>query len=217
MSKIDPLLTTTEMAQLYNRSIRTINYWRHKEGIPSTGNGWGQNYTTRPFDRLTKSKVKIPIVDTTNWNSKEWLTEMYTNQKYGIKIIARMVNRSYFFVRRKLLYYEITLRSHYEATKPKNKCYSKEWLEDYYVFQNFPIEKVAKLAGVTPYTIYSWLSNFKIEIRDRYEAMAGERNPNYGNGKIYIKNAVHKAQAQPTINNEDAQGRSISPELQVQA
>jgi hypothetical protein len=185
MSKIDPLLTTTEMAQLHNRSMRTINYWRHKEGTPSTGNGWGQKYPKRPFDRLSKNKIIIPETDTTSWNSKEWLTEMYTNRKLGIKIISKMVNRSYFFVRRKILYYGIQLRSHYEATKPKNKCYSREWLEDYYVLQGFPIEKVAELAGVTPYTIYSWLSNFKIEIRDRYESAAGERNRYYG--KSFMK------------------------------
>jgi hypothetical protein len=177
MEKLDPYLTTLENAQFHGKSIRTITRWRHANDEPSKGQGWGNHYAVRPFDRKTKKqKTKIETcLDPIVWNTQEWLYDMYVTKRYGIWLISKMIKRSYLATRLKLIKFKIPIRSHHEATKSTHPCCNAEWLEDNYVFQGMSLRKCADLAEVTPYTIYSWLVYYKFEIRDRYDANMGKQ------------------------------------------
>ncbi len=177
MSKIDPYLTTIENAQLHGKSIKTITRWRSAEELPNTGNGWGNHYPSRPFNRKTKKpKTQIEhFPDPKVWNTKEWFTEMYINKRFGIWLISKMIKRSYLATRLKLQKYKIPIRNHHEATKSQHPCCDFQWLEDNYVLQKMSLKRCADIAGVSPYTIYTWLVYYKIEIRDKHDCKMGRK------------------------------------------
>jgi len=172
---IDPLLKTSELAQVYGRSMRTITTWRHIINKPSKGWGWGSNLPECPFKNYPKPKSRkfIPseIVPKEVWfNNPAWWYEMYTVRGYGSGEIATMINRYYIKTRFYLLKYGIKLRTHHEATRSKNPYCNPEWLEEMYIINQYTMEKIAEIAGVTDHAIYYWLVNFGFPIRDINEA-----------------------------------------------
>jgi hypothetical protein len=191
MKTIYDYCKTSEVAILEGLSIRGIQRRRKKEGIFSKGNGWGGNHEKRPFDSIkvppNKINDRLPrITDRKVWDNAEWFHEMYVVNRYGIYLISKMICRDMFIVRRKLKRYGIKTRSYDEVVCSKNKCCTCEWLEENYVILGYTIRKCAQMAAVNNYTIIAWLTKFGIKIRDKYEAVAGERSANYGKKKIHI-------------------------------
>lgn len=179
--KRNKYLTTMELAQKVGVSTITIQKWKRRLGLLDEGDGWGSNLKKRPFKGVKPPrKYDGPVVPMEVWNNEKWMRKMYEEKGYGIRTIARMINRDVARVRHKLIRFGIPIRSFHEATKSKNKCCNRKWLEENYVAQGLPIEKCAEIAGVCPYTIYNWLVKFCIPMRDKYDCSAGERNPNYG-------------------------------------
>lgn len=178
----NPELTTYELASLANRSASTIRNWKRKCGIKAGQAGWGSKREEIPFTRQPEYKKKEieRVDDPTDWDNEAWFRQQYEGNGYGIPTVARMIGRSIALVKGRLEKYGIQTRSHAEAVKSKNPCYKKEWLEDRYIKQRWSLAKCAEEAGVVPYTIYNWLIGFNFEIRDIYEAMAGDRNPFHG-------------------------------------
>lgn len=174
-------LSTTELAQIAGKSVRTIRLWRARCGIVSNGNGWGQQYASRPFKGVSNKRQALPIVtNRKEWDTKEWFWQKYVVDGFGAPTIARIINRDERIVWHKLHVYGIPIREYAVAASSKNKCCTREWLEEHYEIYGFPLHKCADLAGVTAQTICNWLARFNIHIRDRYEAQAGERHRDYG-------------------------------------
>ena len=175
-------MTTYELARLANRSASTIRNWKRKCDIKAAETKWGSNRESTPFiNKPAYKKRKIDLVrDPEIWDNEDWFRQQYEDKRFGIPIISRMINRSIPLVRGRLKKYGIETRTHHDSVKSTNTCCNKDWLEEYYIKKGWPIAKCAQEAGVVPYTIYNWLIKFQFEIRDIYEAMAGERNPFHG-------------------------------------
>lgn len=172
-------LQSSEIARLTGRSIKQVNEWRRKAGKTSVCT-WGTNQKKRPFIGTKPSKVVVPIVtDPIIWDNAEWFREQYETKQYGMPLIARMIQRKTCIVYNRLKKYGIPTRGLSSITS-KNPCCDYKWLDENYVIQEFSLRKCAKLANVNPYTIINWLTKFGIHIRDKYEAMSGDRNAFYG-------------------------------------
>lgn len=185
MKTIYDYCKTSEVAILEGLSIRGIQERRRNKGIFSKGNGWGGNHKERPFESIkvppNKINDRLPrITDRNIWDNAAWFHEMYIVNRYGIYLISEMIDRDMFIVRRKLKRYGIKTRSIEEAVRSKNKCCTYEWLEEHYIILGYSILKCAEIADVNGYTIIAWLTKFGIKIRDKYEALAGERSVRYG-------------------------------------
>lgn len=188
MKTIYDYCKTSEVAILEGLSIRGIQERRRNKGIFSKGNGWGGNHKERPFESIkvppNKINDRLPrITDRNIWDNAAWFHEMYIVNRYGIYLISEMIDRDIFIVRRKLKRYGIKTRSVEEAVRSKNKCCTYEWLEEHYIILGYSILKCAEIADVNGYTIIAWLTKFGIKVRDKYEALAGDRSVKYGSKK----------------------------------
>jgi hypothetical protein len=172
-------LKSSELAQLEGKCIKSINRSFNKNGIPQTNRGWGNGQTKRPFTGGTPKSDLPRIDDPKIWDNKEWFVEMCYNKGYGLRKIARITNRHRQTI--KLYFRRYGIKPHHRPTSISfNPCCTYKWLEDHYVLQGLTLRRCANLANVNPYSIYNWLVRFGIHIRDIHEAMAGDRNPNYG-------------------------------------
>lgn len=168
-------MTNSEMAQLVNISSRTIRYWKKKCNIKDK----------MPHFFIIRKGPKKPyvqVLDQKVWDNHEWFNEQYIINDIGIRTLSKMINKDFHFIWNRLRRYNI-------KTKPRssqNPCCTFEWCDEHYNIYGYSIRKCAKLAGIHPYTFVDWLIKFKIHIRDKYEAEAGERSPLYGTGKQEI-------------------------------
>jgi len=154
--------TTLELRLKYNIPTSTLNTWRRRVNR--------QKDRPKPFKNYIKETVKVEkILDPKIWDNGPWFKEMYVKRKIGAYVIARMINRSAIIVYRRLKRYGIELRSHKEALKPRSKYYNKQWLWENYIYHHKPIKQIVKETGVSYYTIYNWLAEFGIPIRDNAE------------------------------------------------
>jgi transposase-like protein len=165
---------------LAGTSTTTIKEWRRKCGIKAPNNGWGSNQPTRPFVG-TKLEPKVyEIVPKEIWDNPGWFYQKYVVEELGVHALAKMIDRDIKIVLSRLKRFGIQTRTTQEAVKSKNKCCTREWLEEHYVIYGYSLRKCAELAGVNRYTIYNWLVKYNIYIRDRYDAVSGELGPSYG-------------------------------------
>jgi hypothetical protein len=189
----NPYLSTYELAMVAGKSPSTIRNWKRKCGLELKQSPFpkGREYSRR--------EVEI-VQDQGIWDIKEWFSQKYTVEGYGIPTIAKMIGKSVSLVAARLKKYDIATRPHSEAVRSSNEYCNEEWLYSHYAIRDQYVEwctrnakpvsqdggkalslaKCAKIAGVVPYTIYNWLVHFKIPMRDINEAMAGEGNPFYG-------------------------------------
>lgn len=190
-------LTIYEIAIKLGKSPSTIRNWRRKTGL-------SKEY---PFkDRPKVRAQNLPKVnDQDVWDNGEWFEEYYTNKKYGIATIAKIISRSPRLVALRLGKYGIETRSHSQAVRSTNPCAEAEWLVFHYSTRDeyvawakstgvkpdpeggkcWSLKKCSEFAGVVPATIYNWLvrvnnEGLEINIRDLNESVAGVRNPFYG-------------------------------------
>lgn len=158
------MLTTHELVSILGVSPATVRKWKRECGIELDPADIPKDW------KWKKSKKKVKQVPREIWNTREWFLEHYIKRGLGAYTIAKMINRSMVLVIYKLHKFKIPIRSHAEAVSSKNKYCSKEWLEENFVRKGIGRETLAKMAGVSEYTILYWLAKFKIPIRDRYEA-----------------------------------------------
>ena len=166
-------LTTIEIAQLEGVSAETVNDWRRACGVVSKGNGWGSNKAERPFKGVYPQKRELPKIDDPKiWNNREWLYNAYVIKGLGYLSICKMVGRQRETIKDKLKKWGIPTRTLFQASRSKNPFCNPAWLEEHYITLGLSLGKCAELANVNPYTIYNWLVNFNIPIRDKYESAA---------------------------------------------
>jgi hypothetical protein len=166
-------LTNMELAQLAGVCVKTIERNKLKLGLR-------EKHTPHWCRPHKTDKIPVEVVPPSVWNNKEWFQEMYVRRELGSWTIGRMINRDHARVRQKLRQFGIPVRPYNEATRSKHPCCTREWLEEHYEVYGHTLDECAELAGVNQYTIYNWLVQFCMPIRDRYECLAGERSPFYG-------------------------------------
>lgn len=86
--------------------------------------------------------------------TKDLLVELYVNQGLSINKIAKRINRSYNYVKKKVESHSLSqVKDHLD----------KEWLYHHYIVKNMSTIEVAELAGVTNPTVASALRRFGIK------------------------------------------------------
>lgn len=168
-------LKTSEIAQAVGKPMRAISKIKKKNGISSP--------QPKPFKGTRQSPPKqYDTVDKSVWDNYTWLNFMYNEAGFGTELIARVAN-----VNKRVIFFKYYK---YKITPRKIKSYSrhpyctKEWIDEKYNIEGRSCSECARLAGVNMYTMYSWLVKYGYEIRDIYEAQAGERSPWYGISRI---------------------------------
>jgi len=191
-------LTVYEIAIQLDKSPSTIRTWRKKLGLSQ-----GNPFKSQPQGR--QKKATPSVTDPEIWDNAEWFEEQYYKKKLGIITISKIINKSPRLVVLRFKKYGIESRQHNEAVRSCHPCSKASWLyyhygtkEEYVQWAKendlepdkdggkaLSLKRCAEAAGVVPATIYNWLVRIKrdgcaINMRDPYEAVAGERNPFYG-------------------------------------
>jgi hypothetical protein len=204
-------LTTGELGVLCNRSNQTIRHWKHLITFEMDNNPFKKNHATA-------KRVELECVtDPKIWNNREWFYDQYVVKKRGKRMIARIIQRSGIHVYNKLKEFKIEIRKFRDVVRSNNPHCSEAWLYYHYATREEYLEwcaetntipdtsggkgwglvACAKAAGVVPYTIFNWLTKFKMHIRDLGTAAIN------GHQKLNKKNAEHllgKTESQhPTI------------------
>jgi DNA-binding transcriptional regulator YiaG len=168
-------LTSSELAYMLEVAPCSIREWREKLGVECLVK------VNTSFMRKWNTGKEYPLIeDPKIWDNKEWFSEQYEEKELGRRVIAKMINKTPLFVLTRLRKYEIQTRDVKEASKSKNPCCTREWLEEHYERQGLSQRKCAKLAGVNPQTIVNWLVKFGMSVRNHSQSLSGERNPSYG-------------------------------------
>lgn len=147
---------THEIACKYSIPISTVRYWKQKVGIKS------QESSLTKLKTRYKAKEYEKVTDPEIWDNPEWFKKMYEENGYGAVIISKIIEKSRSTVYNRLIRYEIKIRNVDEAKKSKNVLCNKEWLIENYLKKHIPKYKLAKIAGVSEYTISNWLIKFGI-------------------------------------------------------
>lgn len=158
--------TLLEIALKYKIKPVYLKRWRVFAGIKSN---------TEQSNFLRSHKNKKPPIERVNdqaiWDNKEWFVDAYS--KHGIIVISRIIGRTIRTVQKRLARYGITTNSHHDSVKSKNPCNTREWIVEHYRVMG--IKKMAKLAGVSIYTIYDWMINYDIYPNTRHKSSAQKR------------------------------------------
>ncbi len=183
-------LSTSDLALLAGKSVTTIRRWKRKYGFNSDRPSFMTQY--RCPKRATADH------DTTNWDTKDWLYQKYIVEGLGITAIGNLVGKAAWSISVRLKRHGIPIQ-YQSRNKSQNPFCNKPWLAYHYCGRRAYLEwceeaeevpdecgglglslgKCAEIAGVSPYTIYNWLSKFSIYIRSKEEARAAARNPEY--------------------------------------
>jgi hypothetical protein len=155
-----------ELVLKYGIKPSTLKGIRAKAGIKSDTK---QSNFLRSHKPKTSERVLPSVTDRAIWDNKEWLTE--TNKKYGIVAIAKITGKYVWDIQRRFKKYNIRAIPLAERLK-KNKYDTDEWINDSYFVKNLQIETMAKIAGVSIYTIYDWLVARNIYPRDLHTSNA---------------------------------------------
>ena len=183
--------STYDLCRMIGRSASTIRNWRRNCGLPSKPSPFAN------MARPVKPKEEVEALPPEVWDNVEWFRQAYTDKKWGIPTIARQIGHGVAFVSSRLKRYNIQTRKHADSCASKNECCSEQWLMENYATKQqylewaqnkgiepsvecgrgYSIRKCARVAGVTPYTVYNWLAKFKISTRNIHDAMRGDLNP----------------------------------------
>lgn len=147
---------THEIACRYGIPISTVRYWKQKAGIKSKKSDLTKlktRYKAKEYEKVTDPEI---------WDNPKWFKKMYGENKYGAVIISKIIGKSRSTVYNRLMRYEIEIRDIDESKKSKNELCNKEWLVENYLKKHIPKYKLAKIAGVSEYTISNWLIKFGI-------------------------------------------------------
>lgn len=161
--------TTFEISLKTKIPADVLRKWRVKANIKSETE---QSEFFRAHRNRKKTKL-VKVTDPAIWDNKEWFVEAYS--KHGIITISKIIGRASRTVLKRFKKYGIETKSWSESVKSKNPCNNVTWIVDHYYYQKTGIKKMAKLAGVSVYTMYDWFVNFNIYPRTRHKASALKR------------------------------------------
>jgi len=111
-----------------------------------------------------------PIVNTENWDSKEWLESIYP--KYSVRAIARAVGVDKNTVSKKIKKYGIKIVDNNYAKRSKNPYCNKSWIYENYIVNRKTIRECSDIAGISPRSFLQWLVRFEIPLRNNQERFA---------------------------------------------
>ena len=174
-----PYLTTNDHAQVAGKSRWFVRSLRKKAGL-----------TKKPPKTIPKPKQqkKITNIDTTNWDTKEWLERAL--KLYPQAQIAKAVNRDRKTIRARMKKWGIEPKSLKEITKPTNPCCNKEWVYNHYVEKELSQQQCADLAGTSLQNFANWLVRFEIQVRHRGQLPATP---------FWVRKLVYDLEQQPVV------------------
>jgi hypothetical protein len=151
-------LAPNDHARIAGVCLKTIQRWQDIAGMPRARRrrppGWRR---PRPV-----------LVAPADWGKGTWLEDRYA-EGYGIRVIARAVNRSYTATRRQLRRRGVVFYPTREAVRSRHPCCNRGWLLEHYVVERLSLTHCARLAGASTYTLTSWLHIFEIRVRSNSE------------------------------------------------
>lgn len=119
-----------------------------------------KKYRMKSMPRKFKGELPIDLPRT-----KEGLEKLF--QKYGTHKLAKLSGYSTVLIWRLRNKYDVVNCKRDKFLARPNECNDQEWLEEHYIKQKLSLRQCAKIAGVTPMTIRSWLISHKIVPRPR--------------------------------------------------
>jgi len=150
---VDEKMGTYKIAERLGANATSVFKWLRENGIE-----------TREPPRLPEGFVKP---------TRDELERFYVNERISVEKISKKLGVSHFTVCNWLREYDIEIRDSSEAKLPEGIIKpKKQELEIMYVNEKMSAEKMGKRLGVGTTTIYSWLRENEIEIRDISEAMS---------------------------------------------
>jgi len=149
-------LQTTEIAIIIRKSLKTAQTYRRYNGQSMPKPEAFSNYSP---------KRNYPKVPEKVWRNKTWFAFMVNEAGFGFNIISKIIDRSNF--RTKGIASEFGIKSK-NTSESLNPYCNKEWLEDKYVTEGLTLRQCARIAGVNPYTMYTWLAKYGIEVRSNF-------------------------------------------------
>jgi hypothetical protein len=152
--------STNDLAQVLSLSSRYIRRLKSRTDICRT-----RGRKTSPQTIKTPLDMELEP----GWDCEEWWRRQY--QLHGVYILSRISHFSVKTVRRRLSKYNIKT-----GVRSTNSCRNYEWLHKHYVELDQNVVTCAKLAGVSPDTITTWLNNFKIQVKTRNAPKVQARN-----------------------------------------
>ncbi len=150
---VDEKMSTYKIAERLGANATSVFKWLRKNGIE-----------TREPPRLPEGFVKP---------TRDELEKFYVNERISVEEISKKLGVSHFTLCNWLREYDIEIRDSSEAKLPEGIIKpKKQELERMYVDEKMSAEKMGKRLGVGTTTIYNWLKENDIEIRDISEALS---------------------------------------------
>ena len=149
--------STNDLAMILGLCPSTIRIHKRYAGIKRANASHN-----KPENPSIHTHIDLPE----DWDTPEWWRANYP--RYGTYILRRATGLSYRTVRRRIQKHCGPLRSHREAAGSMHPCYTKEWLQEYYVDQGLSQKRCGAIAGVSDSTIRDWLVHLGFQVRSRY-------------------------------------------------
>lgn len=147
-------LPYTKLAAISQRSIPWIYKLCRRYGFKKRG------HTKPPPSRVCHKRKELEF---TPEPTDQWIKEKF-QQGYKIVEICNATDKSKNYVRKRIKGLEKTVI--FKNTKLRqaafNPCCSERWLRKHLIEKNLSQSKCAKLAGVSRYTIITWMARFGI-------------------------------------------------------
>lgn len=118
------------------------------------------------------------MIETPNYQKKEWLFEQYITLKKSSYEIGAMCNVKQSTITYWLKKFKIPIRTQSKAAqiredkKEHGNYTNKEWLSDQYITQGNPIKEISNECHVSQDTIRKWLMKHQIPIRNLSDALS---------------------------------------------
>ena len=129
-------------------------------------------------------------------NDRDWLYQKYWIERLTCRAIAELVGCEATAVLKALKRLGIPRRTNSEAHKgaiPQNKGQTKypelrdeDWLYQKYWIEELSIHKIANIVGCSDYAVWCALLRFNILMRNKSEAVKGEKNPSWNGGTSFL-------------------------------
>jgi transposase-like protein len=143
--------TTLEIALRYKIAPGSLRCWRVKAGLKSKT----AHSEFLKSHKLQKKLIIEHVHDPLIWDNKEWFENAYS--KYGIITISKIIGKTIRTVQKRLAKYEIKTKLWKDSIKSKNPYNNEAWIVEQYFTNKIGVAKMAKIAGVSIYTMYDWL------------------------------------------------------------
>lgn len=117
-----------------------------------------------------KPRKATPIPDLDIEDEEQWIVENYG--EYGICKMSEILKENGITCTERKIIRILNDHDVEINKKTTHPCNNLQWLFESYIKKQKSVNECAKEAGVSATTIYRWLSNHRIALRDREESMA---------------------------------------------